>query len=288
MTNKANDITEFINAIRNLTGVGICFYDLKAFFQYNRYGVKSNRGHYCAFCEKTRSLSDGRLRCDQSDKGCAIDLANQYRAPFFYECHMGMQELVIPLMREELLLGVLFVGQCRTEMECEDTIRENAQKLNGDPEEFVALYNALPKILKKDLLSIGTILTQYFESTILSSELLSPMTAPDVGSADLGEAMRSYIQQNYRYPLSTKHIAKVFYVNASYASRCFSEKYHMTITEYIAKTRIDLSQKLLATTNAPISSISLNVGFDDVNYFARVFKKRNGCTPSQYRAQSQK
>ena len=98
MGNLTGDITEFINAIRKLTGIGICFYDLNSFFGYDRYGVKNNRGHYCEFCKKTRELSDGRIRCDESDKNEAISLAKQYKTPFFFECHMGMQELVIPLI----------------------------------------------------------------------------------------------------------------------------------------------------------------------------------------------
>ena len=83
MKSEANGITEVINAIRTLTGVGICYYDLNAFFQYDKYGVKNNRGHYCAFCEKARSLPGGRKNCDQSDKFEAVELAKEYKTPFF-------------------------------------------------------------------------------------------------------------------------------------------------------------------------------------------------------------
>jgi hypothetical protein len=41
MNSTANGITEVINAIRGLTGVGICYYDLNSFFQYDKYGVKT-------------------------------------------------------------------------------------------------------------------------------------------------------------------------------------------------------------------------------------------------------
>ena len=77
MKSETNGITEIINAIRTLTGVGICYYDLNAFFQYDKYGAKNNRGHYCAFCEKARSLPGGRKNCDQSDRFETIELATK-------------------------------------------------------------------------------------------------------------------------------------------------------------------------------------------------------------------
>lgn len=288
MNHVTTDITEVINAIRNLTGAGICYYDLNEFFGYQKYGEKNNRGHYCAFCERARSLPGGRLRCNQSDKMEAVDLAKQYKVPFFHECHMGMQELVIPLFSDDRLIGVLFIGQCRTEAEREGTIRENARKMNGDPKEFIELYNVLPLIQKQNLLSIGTILSRYFDTKILSNELLRPMGYAEMGNRNLAEAIHQYIRQNYRFPISTGNIAEEFYVNESYASRCFSQMYHITITEYIAKVRIEHAKILLTTTDVPIGSISLNVGFDDANYFTRIFKKRTGCSPTEFRKSNQK
>ncbi|MBR2907721.1 MAG: PocR ligand-binding domain-containing protein [Clostridia bacterium] len=286
--NSTEAITAFINAIREISGVGICYYDLNSFFNYQKKGIKNNRGHYCAFCEKVRSLPNGRQSCEESDRREAIMLAKQYKSPFFYECHMGMRELVIPLLRDGFLLGVLFVGQCRTDSDYEDTIRANAKRMGGDPNEFLALYNQLPLLSKKDLLMIGTVLSQYFDMKILTNELLHPPTSPNTTVRDLPEAIRSYIQQNYRYGLSAKHIAEAFYVNASYASRCFSQRFHITLTSYVTQVRLERAKALLLTTDAPIGSIALNVGFDDLNYFSRVFKKTIGCTPTEYRTDHKK
>ena len=41
----AADITAFINALRTVTGAGICYYDLKDFFNYFHKGVRNNCGH---------------------------------------------------------------------------------------------------------------------------------------------------------------------------------------------------------------------------------------------------
>ena len=276
-------ITDFINAIRELSGVGICYYDLNIFFNYDKYGIKNNRGHYCEFCEKTRSLSGGRAACEKCDKGEAIMLAKQYREPFFYECHMGMRELVIPLIREETLLGLIFVGQSRTEDASNERLESNVRRLGGDPLVFLQLYQKLPIVSQKDILNIGTILEQYFDTIIWNNELISADRLSMISNLSLAEKIYRYVQMNYRFKLSPKKIANEFHVNASYASRCFCQKYKKTITDHITYIRIKRAKTLLGETKAPIGNIALNVGFDDVNYFSRVFKKTVGCSPSQYR-----
>ena len=60
----------------------------------------------------------------------------------------------------------------------------------------------------------------------------------------------------------------------------------MTIVDFVNKTRIENSCKLLENTDLHISAISEKVGIFDYNYFSRMFKKYIGKTPTQYRKES--
>lgn len=282
--NVASDITVLINAIRDLSKAGICYYDLNEFFHYDQHGVKNNRGHYCTFCERTRALHGGRQSCEQSDKVEAVSLAMQYKEPFFFECHMGMKELVIPLLLENELLGIIFIGQCRIQGDNHySNVRKGALRLGGNADKMLQLYEQLPLLSQNDLLNIGKILSKFFDAQVLNNQLLpSEITAADsVGS--LAYAMKDYVDTNYSYNISPKSIAEKFFVNPSYASRCFSQKHGITLTEYIHKVRINRARVLLHSTSAPINNIAINVGYIDVNYFFRVFKKQVGVTPKDYR-----
>lgn len=281
--NSAEGISVVINAVRELCGVGICYYDLNSFFNYDKEGVKNNRGHYCEFCDRARKLPNGRDFCSKSDRITAVELAKQYKEPFFYECHMGMRELVIPLKREDVLLGIIFVGQCRLDNDYDAKIRANAEKMSGNPDEFSMLYNSLPLLSAKSLIKIGDILIQYFDTKILNSELISPKMSQTPVVCDISETVKLYIQSNYKYRLSLREIAKALHSNPSYVSRCFSEREGITVTEYIRYVRVERAKMLLLTTDAPIGNIALNIGFEDVNYFSRVFRKTQGCSPLQYR-----
>ena len=282
--NTTESITQVLSAMRELSHAGICYYDLRDFFHYDKFGIQLNRGHYCDFCKRVRELPGGRPGCEKSDRSEAVRLATQYREPFFFECHMGMKELIIPLMSGEVLLGILFVGQCRIEEDPrEKLIVKNTRRLGGNSEELLNLYQALPQISQQDLINIGTILSQYFHTKIQNNELLAPGSAGNVPAHGLAVSIHHYVMAHYRSNISPGSIAEVFGVNASYASRCFHKQYQITITDHINRVRIQQAKALLATTSVPIGSIAMNVGYLNSNYFSRIFRKLTGQTPLEFR-----
>jgi dihydroorotase len=86
-----DEISEVINSIRQVSGVGVCYYDLENFFNYGMMGVKNNIGHYCEFCEKARGLKNGRDNCTKSDRVTAVTLAKEYGAQL-HVAHLTTKE----------------------------------------------------------------------------------------------------------------------------------------------------------------------------------------------------
>ena len=282
---QAKRITEFINAVRELSGVGICYYDLESFFNYGVDGVKNNRGHYCELCERTRALSGGRAYCQHSDREEAVALARMYKEPFFFECHMGMRELIVPIIRLDSLIGIIFVGQCRIEGEDMTlTVRQSAERLGGSPDNFAELYSALPLVDRNLLLNTGKLLSEYYEAMITKSETLNFNGDDEKPPALLAERIKNYLDQEYIRGAKLSRVAARFFVNPSYASRTFSRQYGVSIVDYVNRLKIDRAKLLLSTTDIPLGSIALNVGFSDANYFSRLFKKNVGISPREYRS----
>ena len=278
----AADITAFINALRTVTGAGICYYDLKDFFNYFHKGVRNNCGHYCSFCRAVRELPAGKRPCEKSDKIDAVKLAMEYRQPFFFICHMGMQELVLPLIYADVLVGLIFVGQCR--IRGEDMLQQVLQSVEekgGDRSRFAQLYEELPELSRADLRSVGQILTQYFQLRI---ENRQPLGKTEVCSgASLAEQVHDYIQLHFCEELEIKSLADRFFVTQAHLSRSFKQRYANTITDHIRELRIEYAKRLLSQTEAPVRSVALNTGYPDANYFCRLFHKQTGMTPSEFR-----
>lgn len=95
--------------------------------------------------------------------------------------------------------------------------------------------------------------------------------------------IREWIRVNLENKLSLENIAEEFNYNKSYLSRYFSERTGYTITEYIRKLRVDKAKTLLLSMPTPIEEIARSVGFSDVKYFMRSFKKSEGMTPTEFR-----
>ncbi len=95
----------------------------------------------------------------------------------------------------------------------------------------------------------------------------------------------NYINQNLTSSLSLKKIAAHLHISCSYLSDLFRKETGQTLIEFINETRIHTAARILLWDSRTIASIAVSVGFIDVNYFTRTFKKIMGCTPTEYRKQ---
>ncbi|WP_338471861.1 AraC family transcriptional regulator [Niallia sp. XMNu-256] len=91
-----------------------------------------------------------------------------------------------------------------------------------------------------------------------------------------------YILLNLGNPLTQRLIAKEIHVNPSYLSRRFKEEIGINITEFINQKRIDEAKLYLQRGNIAVTDIAFLVGFNDLNYFSKVFKKLTSITPTEY------
>ena len=83
--------------------------------------------------------------------------------------------------------------------------------------------------------------------------------------------------------LSLSTIAKKMNMNASYLSNLFKRETGMTITYFINQQKVRQAAEYLKESQISIAQVSERVGIHDVNYFARIFKKHLGMSPSDFR-----
>lgn len=93
----------------------------------------------------------------------------------------------------------------------------------------------------------------------------------------------AYIKENCDKLLTLQSVADHFEISREYFSTAFKASTGFGFNDYLNQMRISKASTLLLSTNLPIEAISELCGFNDSNYFANVFRKNLGLTPSQFR-----
>ncbi len=96
---------------------------------------------------------------------------------------------------------------------------------------------------------------------------------------------RDYIHSHYDSKISLEKLAMMACVSKGHFQRAFKMKFGVSPVTYMNQYRISAAKNLLCTTSLSCAEIAAEVGFDDIFYFSKVFKKVTGCSPISLRKQ---
>lgn len=94
-----------------------------------------------------------------------------------------------------------------------------------------------------------------------------------------------YMKENYMKDISLKTAADLINMSESYLSFIFKKETGTGFTDYLNSLRVDKAAHHLVNSQLPIYEIALEVGYENINYFGRIFKKIKGVSPQKYRTQ---
>jgi AraC family transcriptional regulator, transcriptional activator for feuABC-ybbA operon len=109
------------------------------------------------------------------------------------------------------------------------------------------------------------------------------MRRPASPAVDAMQSVHEHIHKHYNEALRLPALAKLAGVTPNYLSRRFKHRYGAAPIYYQHRLRIQAASDLLRTTEHPIKRIAEIVGFSDVYFFSRMFKKIQGVPPGAYR-----
>ncbi|MCC4796633.1 AraC family transcriptional regulator [Enterovibrio norvegicus] len=188
---------------------------------------------------------------------------------------------VLSLLFGKRQLGLSLVGKAKAQPNFYDVQKHSIQTRTG---------HAIDHILSA-LNSLGKEPVQSPMDSHLLHALLSysqqMLLAPEAGRRnrveDLYQGICIYIQENFHRDISRESIASRFSITPNHLSRLFRQQGHMRMADYITWVRVDRAKFMLKRYDFRLSEVATRCGFQDVNYFYRVFKAKTGLTPSEYR-----
>lgn len=139
------------------------------------------------------------------------------------------------------------------------------------PEEVVAAIEKCIKEIEKDLL------IEEERSKNNTIELEDKCNSREI------QRVLEYIAENVTNNISLEEAAKVANMSSFYLSKLFKKEMGINFVTYISMQKIQEAKKWLLDTDEPIGNIAMELGYNEPNYFSKVFKRIEGMTPTTYR-----
>ncbi len=118
------------------------------------------------------------------------------------------------------------------------------------------------------------------------SRLLRALETPSPDSSPLLQKAQSYMKENYDQILCIRDVAEYCGISHEHLSRSYRQETGQTMIQYLTHIRLTHAVNLLLSTREPVDAIARKCGFDNGNYFAKVFRRHLDCSPSEYRSQA--
>lgn len=96
------------------------------------------------------------------------------------------------------------------------------------------------------------------------------------------QATKEYLESHYAEEITLVDIAAVVNISPQYFSKLIKKTTGFNFIDWLSMLRVKKAKDLLVSTNLTVKEVGFLVGYKDPNYFSRIFKKRNGMTPSEY------
>jgi AraC-like DNA-binding protein len=143
---------------------------------------------------------------------------------------------------------------------------------------ILAVYREMSGHAEPDPVVVGNLLECLLREASRQSALSTSVFVPH-GLL----AVRNYIEQEYHRPLSLAALAERAGLSTAYFGAQFKQHFGISPIEWVIGLRLSEAKTLLADMNLSVADIACRVGYDDLCYFSKLFKKRIGLGPREYR-----
>lgn len=142
-------------------------------------------------------------------------------------------------------------------------------------------FYEITKIMEKGYAGVYLLHASNLLKTLLSS--LSYQHSSVVKNKYTLEDIIEYMIENINEHLSLDELSKKMNMSKDHFTKIFYKKYGYTPVDYFIRIKLQQACQILITTDLTIKETALKIGYQDSLYFSRIFKKKIGSSPNQYR-----
>ncbi|MDO8539896.1 MAG: helix-turn-helix domain-containing protein [Opitutaceae bacterium] len=255
------------------------------------------RIHTCDFCMLAKANPDSHQHCVRN-KMAANRVAIRRRVGFMGQCHLGLTDLIKPLIFQNTVLGVFYYGSFvlrGTENKARTRILRFCRHYGFESGGYLAALATAPRIDSSELPTLWHRLDLIADlANCIVENIGIPLgryrTRSGAQFSTWNGAMSSlvrgvigFINARYADQIRVTEIAAAHKCNADYLSRTFKRTVGFGVVEYLHRIRVDHARRLLQTERFTVGEVGFLVGFHDQSHFGKVFRKLVGISPRAFR-----
>jgi AraC-like DNA-binding protein len=273
----SQDFEQLFVDLEKVLGVTITVHDRAAIFR-DTSGQSliplSRRMHYHSLCRLGRETGNAwDKNCLNHCRHAVNQEALKRKAPFQHFCWKGGHEIVVPLIKDNLRLGLLFAGM----------FRPAHQKLSSKlakNKKLAAIHQKLATLSPDRINTITQILQTFGQGLIQQLDQLHQLNKSD---KDRKTEIRRFFYYRAQDAISLQDLAKTLFLSPSRTSHLVQELFSISFKDMLIQERISRGKMLLVSTNLSAGEIARRIGIPNEYHFNRLFKKKVGVPPGEFR-----
>lgn len=264
------EIKSILKDFYNVSGIRISIHDT----EFNEiYSYPAEATTFCKYLQQSSAILED---CRKNDSA-AFEKVKTTGEVFVYKCRRGLFEAVAPIYHYGTLSGYLMMGQiCDGSPETKNTIINRAEEILGDRKKAIEISRDIKTIDRKQIDS-------YINIMIILAEYITGTNRLITHNEKLPQLIKEYIHKNYSDRITLGIISQKFGCCNATLTKSFKKEYNSSIMEYLCKVRLEKSAEMIRKTRKSFKEISNECGFYDQNYFSKLFAKKYGCSPTEYK-----
>ena len=269
-----SSLSSLINYLETGTKMHICVAFLKNYGNKKTRCEESQTIHDRPVCLAVKESPQGLVSCYRC-RNIVQKAVIRHRRSMSGLCHNGVYEYCRPVLYDDQVICVIFVGNLLTA----DPIQRKRLESRIDPKLLETMEQALTP---KDCEAVADILESYilflFEHYGIENKTFDPLI----------ENIKQYIRENLTYGISISEMAAAFNYTPKYLGRIFKIRTGQSISQYCNAARVAKAKRLLSNTDMSVETIARQTGFNSMTYFDRTFHRITGLSPHNYRSSAKK
>ena len=237
------------------------------------------------FC---RMVAESPLGCEacHAAQVRALGGAAHRRAPYQMACFAGLTDVAVPVMVGETHVATMLSGQVLRREPTERDFamivgmvgRKDDERWRSDARQA---YFATPVVTAERLQAIiqllGFFATYLGEYATRQAVARAPNEPPAVTRA------KDYVEAHLDEPITLDQMVRYVGVSRFYFCKLFKKSTGMTLTEHVARMRLEKAKAMLVDPAVRVSEVAFAAGFGSIPQFNSVFKRYVGIAPTEYR-----